>query len=444
MAKQAKHKGTSEVVKLTKPVCDRATHAIVDGEPRQKLYMDAKTAGFGLCVGTQSKTFFAQGKVNGRSVRVTIGRYGVFTVDQAREDAEDRLREMRRGTDPNRAKRALQAGSITFADARDMFLDTCRRDGRSAETLKGYERAATYLKSWDALPLAEITRQMVKEKHERIAANVVANAAKAAREKAAKTAKENATKENAAIENVEGRGHYMANGVMRLFRAVYNSALRQHEDLPTNPTINVRWFKEFRRTDSAIPATGLADWYKGIMQIGNPIRRDYLRLVLYTGLRRTNAAEMRWEHVDLDAGIVLIPKPKSGRPFALPLSGYLLDLLRARKAENELLYPSRPWVFPSASSKSGHISEPKLKGMTFMIHGLRATFMTVAESIEIAPYAIKLLVNHAMPRGDVTGGYIQADAERLREPMERITARLRMLCEPPAKGERVVSIVAKG
>jgi hypothetical protein len=70
--------------------------------------------------------------------------------------------------------------------------------------------------------------------------------------------------------------------------------------------------------------------------------------------------------------------------------------------------------------------------------------MTVAESIEIAPYAIKLLVNHAMPRGDVTGGYIQADAERLREPMERITTRLRMLCEPPAKGARVVSIVAKG
>lgn len=418
MAKQAKHKGTSEVVKLTKPVCDRATHAIVDGEPRQKLYMDTKTKGFGLCVGTQSKTFFAQGKVNGRSVRVTLGRYGIFTVEQAREDANERLVEMRRGTDPNRAKRALQAGSITFADAREMFLDTCRRDGRSAETLKGYERAATYLKSWDALPLAEITRQMVKERHERIAANV-------------------------AKERGEGRGHYMANGVMRLFRAVYNSALRQHEDLPVNPTINVRWFKEFRRTDSAIPAAGLADWYKGIMKIGNPIRRDYLRLVLFTGLRRTNAAEMRWEHADLDAGIVLIPKPKSGRPFALPLSGYLLDLLRARKAENELVYPGSPWVFPSGTSKSGHIAEPKLKGMKFMIHGLRATFMTVAESIEIAPYAIKLLVNHAMPRGDVTGGYIQADAERLREPMERITARLRMLCEPPANGERVVSIVAK-
>lgn len=44
---------------------------------------------------------------------------------------------------------------------------------------------------------------------------------------------------------------------------------------------------------------------------------------------------------------------------------------------------------------------------------------TVAESIDVAPYAIKRLVNHKI-RNDVTAGYIVSDLERLRAPMQKI------------------------
>jgi len=72
---------TSESVKLTKTKVDKATSFIDEnGKQRQKLYFDKELKGFGLCVGQKAKTFFAQRAVKGRAVRVTIGRYGVYTV----------------------------------------------------------------------------------------------------------------------------------------------------------------------------------------------------------------------------------------------------------------------------------------------------------------------------------------------------------------------------
>lgn len=59
-------------------------------------------------------------------------------------------------------------------------------------------------------------------------------------------------------------------------------------------------------------------------------------------------------------------------------------------------------------------------GVHFTVHDLRRTFITVAESLNISAYALKSLLNHKMSN-DVTAGYIIKDAERLREPIQKIT-----------------------
>lgn len=53
----------------------------------------------------------------------------------------------------------------------------------------------------------------------------------------------------------------------------------------------------------------------------------------------------------------------------------------------------------------------------------------LAESLDISAYVLKALVNHSQPNSDVTGGYISLDVKRLRAPMQRITDRLRALCD---------------
>jgi hypothetical protein len=91
-------------------------------------------------------------------------------------------------------------------------------------------------------------------------------------------------------------------------------------------------------------------------------------------------------------------------------------------------------VFPSPS-KSGHVEEPKFPlalvaqatGVKVSAHDLRRTFITIAESADISPLALKALVNHALG-GDVTSGYVITTVERLREPAQRVADRIKALC----------------
>ena len=57
----------------------------------QRLYMDLELRGFGLLVGRKKRSFVAQSDIKGRTTRVTIGQYGVWTVDQARKKAREIL-----------------------------------------------------------------------------------------------------------------------------------------------------------------------------------------------------------------------------------------------------------------------------------------------------------------------------------------------------------------
>lgn len=393
---------TSIRVKLTKTAVDEAVPLVVDGVPRQRLYLDTELKGFGLCVGAKAKTFFAQRDIAGKTVRTTIGRYGVFTVAQARDEAKELLITMTKGVNPNREKERRRTSSITFEDALAMHLKSNKR--RAERTTTGYQYLADqYLATWAKRPLSEISRKDCRDRHQKIG-----------------------------VEH----GHYAANSAFRVFRAVYNTALKVNEELGVNPTIAVDWFPEKRRK-AAILSKDIGPWYKEVAGMSNPIRRDYLLFVLFSGLRRENASTVRWVDVDWENRALLIPTPKSARPFLLPLSDTLIDLLKSRRdcETTKTHFPKSEWVFP-ADSEAGHIAEPREElGVSFTIHGLRNTFITVAESLDISPYAIKMLVNHSTPdKQDVTAGYITPELERLRAPMQQIADRLKALCQQGSHG----------
>ena len=146
-------------------------------------------------------------------------------------------------------------------------------------------------------------------------------------------------------------------------------------------------------------------------------------MVRSTGLRRSEAASLRWDDVDLVGRTLTILDTKNREPLVLPLSDFLLEMLTARREAS----PTSPWVFPGPG-KSGHLSEPKTavrqvaesSGISFTPHDLRRTFLTMAEGLDISAYALKRLANHKT-KGDVTAGYLVLDAERLRRPMQAIT-----------------------
>jgi integrase len=379
-----------------------------DPSGKQEIHWDTELRGFGvLCSGVKTaKTYIVQrdipGGVKGR--RMTIGDARALPL--ARSRAADMLDEMRRGIDPK--NKAPEKVELTLQAALDAYL-AARKDLRPA-SIAGYRLSIErYLANWLARPLREITPEMVEERHRAIVEEVVA-----------------ASKRGGAT------GKATANGALRALRTLWVFAAERDSSLPPNPVNRLKrqWFEEPRRTDH-VPASKFPAFYAALRELPNTIARDYLLLLLFSGLRRNEAAGLKWSDIDFADRTLRIPadRTKGKRPLALPLTDFVFDLLSARAALGK-----DKFVFP-ANSASGHISEPRFAldmaateaGLKLTVHGLRRTFLTVAEESDISHLALKSLVGHSTG-GDVTAGYVQLNISRLREPAQRVCDRIKELC----------------
>jgi integrase len=76
-----------------------------------------------------------------------------------------------------------------------------------------------------------------------------------------------------------------------------------------NPTEAVDLNKERDRKDTALKADELAAWRRQIEDLLGVVR-DYSLTLLYSGLRRRDAAALRAEDIDLDRQVIRVPDPK--------------------------------------------------------------------------------------------------------------------------------------
>src|SRR5205807_1013294 len=82
--------------------------------------------GFGARIyPTGRKVFVAQVRVGRRTRRIKIGRFGAFTVDQARERATAIIRAAADGRDPQRDKQETRE-ALTVAELCDQYLEAAR------------------------------------------------------------------------------------------------------------------------------------------------------------------------------------------------------------------------------------------------------------------------------------------------------------------------------
>jgi integrase len=270
-----------------------------------------------------------------------------------------------------------------------------------------YRQIERTLEGWLDLPLRDITGDMIEEKHRALAA---------------------ATKREVGSRKYDGTS--TANYAMRTVRILWNFAAERSPDLPTNPVKRLRrqWYEEPRRT-RLVRAEDLKTFYEGVEGLRNAIARDYIKLLLFTGLRRTEAATLKWGDIDFAEKIIRVQavRTKAKRKFDLPMNDVVRDMLVARRALG-----NTGFVFPSRG-ESGRIYDTGLAavatatGITVSAHDLRRTFLTVAESADISPIALKLLANHSVGN-DVTAGYVVMTTERLREAAQKVTDKLKALC----------------
>ncbi len=402
-------------IKLSKKIVDGLDHpvAIVDASGKksspQYIIWDSELKGFGIRVTPGSKTYVAESRVRGETCRVKIGKHGELTAEQARKEAKTLLGQMARGLNPNKQKLEQRAKSKTLAEVWSEYKEARNLRPNTLYLYEGTLRRS--FSDWLSKPVSSITKDMVQQRHKKISANVGPRS------------------------NDEG-AKALANQAMRFLRSLMNFAASTYEDSdgkpilsenPVNRLSQAKAWNKNKRRKTVITKSQLKPWFDAVQALTHDTTRDFLLLCLFTGLRRNEAASLTWANVNLKEAWLFIAEEnvKTGEEHRLPLSDYLVDMLKRRKKA----YSSKsPYVFPSFKDPSRYIVECKFSvkkvsdesGVKFMVHDLRRTFLTIGEALDISHYALKRLANHKMS-GDVTAGYVVANIERLREPMQAIT-----------------------
>jgi integrase len=355
-------------------ITEESLRRLAPPESGRVVFTDTKLKGFSVVIGKQSRSFYAQRDVRGKTHKVFLGRHSDINVPEARKAAEDVIYGMRRGE-----ARYLERENPTLQNALDGYIAA----SSACEQHKTYVKRACEirLKDWLDLPLRDLTRGMIRTKH----------------------------------STLGKEGKTMANDTLRAFRTVYNHALAEYEKavLPVCPTIALRgkWFTEANERNGAI--RDLAEWKKAVDALENPTHRQIYLLCLLTGLRKTEACRLEWDRVLPDR--IFVRENKANRPFYLPLLDEHRAVIEKMKGMN------KQWVFPDRSN-NGPTVDPRHDEVPGTMHSLRHTFASVGAEIGVPDDIIGRLLNHSSSK--ITSRYIAVDVEALREPMQKITDEL--------------------
>lgn len=399
--------------------------------PEAYIIRDTETKGFGVRVSPNSISFFVQRKMGGSSSpKRTLGSYrsSLKSVSDARAKAHIWYGLMTNGQDPlveiaqqqEQSRNELAKLRHTFGKAYESYMASKKLEGSPAtdkdreQVKKAVEDSPS--KIWGT-SIHKITKDLVEK------------TLRPWFEKDPKTGL---------------YGSKIATGwkVYRYCRAAYALATGRPGDDPTNPFS--QWRAEhdlpevpkrtqYLRTNKP---TGI-QWLQKLLSLRDDpdhtinVVADYLLCVLLWGGRKKETQLLRWTEVNFDDRIVTFRREntKSKSEHAFPMTPFVEQLLRARKDKNDTPRWAQKntkhvslgeWVFASRV-RGKHIVDIRnvlelceaASGMKIRAHDLRRTFAThLAGKTDLG--TVKLAMNHADAKRDVTWGYVQEKIEVLR------------------------------
>jgi integrase len=207
------------------------------------------------------------------------------------------------------------------------------------------------------------------------------------------------------------------------------------EDTDVRAEVPSRKSKKF----DVLERAQLKSWFAAVRDLSNPVISAYLQGLILTGARREELAGLRWEDVDFKWGGIWVKDKVAEEGRKIPLTPYfaslLLDLkkrndtpppkdriLHGKRIENDLTnWQPSPWVFSSKGAAAGRIAEPRIThnralsvaGLSHVtLHGLRRTFASLAEWVEMPRGVVAQIMGHA-PNATAEKHYINRPLELL-------------------------------
>ncbi len=385
---------------------DRISKRTVDAlcpADRDNYLWDTELAGFGVkATPAGSLVYLVQyrlGGRRGRTRRVTIGRHGALTPDQARKEAKRILGEVAAGDDPAE-KRSEARRDPTVAGLCDLYILEGCSDKKNSTLATDRSNITRHIK-----PL--LGRRLVRSITDTDVIKFQQDVAKG------KSAADIRTKPRGRAIVSGGKG--TAARTVAVLGAIFTFAVNE-KMRPDNPVRGVKLFKGERRERYLSPAelARLGDTLAAAERDGeNPFAIAGIRLLLLTGARKSEILTLQWEYVDMDRRCLRLPDSKTGAKV-IPLGAPALEVLASLPRTQ-----GNPYVLAGATG--GHyVALPKAwarlrkrAGLdNVRLHDLRHSFASVAVSAGDSLFLVGKVLGHRQSRTTEIYAHLSDDPVR--------------------------------
>ena len=403
-------------MRLTKRNVDTLTE-------RKSAYPEYDDAlpGFGVMVypsGVKSWIVEYRPHGGGRSVakrRVTLGKIGALTPDQARKAAADMLAAVRLGADPATDK-AERRKALTVGELLDLFDEQYVGPMVKPGTAVSHRIALAELRrAHGALKAEALTRGHVAALHARMADRpYAANRAVAVWGKAFTWAASRGLVPEGA-NPTKGLQKYREQGRERFLTS--DELARLGAALAEGESIGLPY-----QIDETKPKAKHAPKRDNRLVKLDPFAIAAIRLLILTGARLREILDARWSQVDFERGVIFLADSKTGKK-PIYLSAAALAVLAAlpRIEGNPHVIAGAKLGAPRADLKKPWTAVCRAAGLDGVrLHDLRHSFASFGAGASLGLPIIGKLLGHSQP--STTARYAHLDADPMRRAVETIGA----------------------
>lgn len=294
-------------------------------------YRDTKVPELTLRVtATGSKSFSVAKRIGSKNVRVTLGKFPVNTIEQARKKARENLLQLENGVNPTEKKRIERIKLLSVTDIYEQYEDNFKARIKVGE--RRQKSLEDFSRTWKLHVKPRIGKHKAKEVSHAIALKVTDDI------KANKTAA-------------------LFNASIALLRAMFKFAV-SHELVKSNPFSSISKVRIESKT-RFLSREEIAKLFDSLKE-EKQIYQDVVQILIYTGQRKGNVYSMEWSELDLARGVWTIPhaKTKTKTVYHAQLATPAVEILKRRQKDHEDMFDDSPFVFATRQrgNQKGHLS----------------------------------------------------------------------------------------